>query len=75
MVKEIDKAGIPIVHITAMTPIAQVTGSNRIIQGITINNPCSDVNLPGDQRKKLQKEFVERALKAISTDIAAQTLF
>jgi len=75
MVKEIDKVGIPVAHITAMTPIAQVTGSNRIIPGITINNPCSDVALPADQQKKLQKNFAARALKAISTDITEQTLF
>ena len=75
MVKEIDKVGIPVAHITAMTPIAQVTGSNRIIQGVTINNPCSDVNLPADQQKKIQKNFVARALKAISTDIMDQTFF
>ena len=75
MVKEIDKAGIPVAHITAMTPIAQVTGSNRIVQGITINNPCSDVGLPADQQKKQQEKFIARALGAISTDISEQTLF
>ena len=75
MVKEIDKAGIPVAHITALTPIAQVTGSNRIVPGVTINNPCSDVGLPADQQKKLQKQFVARALKAISTGITEQTLF
>ena len=75
MVKEIDKAGIPVAHITAMTPIAQVTGSNRIVPGITINNPCSDINLPADQQEKMRKDFIARALKAISTDIAEQTLF
>jgi len=75
MVKEIDKVGIPVVHITAMTPIAQVTGSNRIIHGVTINNPCSDVDLPAEQQKNMQKKFVARALKAISTDITGQTLF
>ena len=75
MVKEIDAAGIPIVHITAMTPIAQVTGSNRIIQGITINNPCSDTELPGGQQRELEKKFIDRALKAVSTDITEQTFF
>jgi len=75
MVKEIDKMGIPVVHITAMTPIAQVTGSNRIIQGITINNPCSNVDLPADQQKKVQDNFVARALLAVSTDITVQTFF
>jgi glycine reductase len=75
MVKEIDKVGIPVAHITAMTPIAQVTGSNRIIPGVTINNPCSDVDLPAEQQKKIQKKFVARALEAISTEITNQTFF
>ncbi len=75
MVKEIEKAGLPIVHITAMTPIAQVTGSNRIIQGITINNPCSDMTLPDDEQEKLQEKFIDRALKAISTEIKGQAFF
>ena len=75
MTNEIDAAGIPIVIITAMTPIAKVTGSNRIIQGITINNPCSDMDLPEDQQRKLQRKFIDRAMTAVSTDIANQTFF
>ena len=75
MVKEIDRAGIPIAHITNLTPIAKVTGSNRIIPGVALTNPCSDVSLPADEQKKVQKKYVARALKAISTDIKEQTFF
>jgi glycine reductase len=75
MVKEIDRAGIPIAHITNLTPIAKVTGSNRIVTGIALTNPCSDISLPADEQKKMQKTFVTRALKAISTGIEEQTLF
>jgi glycine reductase len=75
MVKEIDRAGIPIAHITNLTPIAKVTGSNRIVPGIALTNPCSDISLPADEQKKMQKQFAVRALKAISTDIKEQTLF
>jgi len=75
MVKEIDKAGIPIAHITNLTPIAKVTGSNRIIPGIALVSPCTDVSLPVEEQKEMQKKFVARALKAISTDIKEQTFF
>jgi len=75
MVKEIDRAGIPIAHITNLTPIAKVTGSNRIIPGVALTNPCSDISLPVDEQKKMQKNYVARALKAISTDIKEQTFF
>ena len=75
MVKEIDRAGIPIAHITNLAPIARVTGSNRIITGIALVSPCSDVSLPVDEQKKMQKKFVTRALNAISTGIKEQTFF
>ena len=75
MVKEIDRAGIPIVHITNLTPVAKVTGSNRIIPGIGLVSSCSDVLLSVEDQKIMQKKFMERALKAISTDITEQTFF
>ncbi len=75
MVKEIDRAGIPIAHITNLTSVARVTGSNRIVPGIALVSPCSDTSLPLDEQKKMQKDYVARALKAISTDIKEQTFF
>jgi glycine reductase len=75
MVKEIDRAGIPIAHITNLAPIARVTGSNRIVTGVALTNPCSDISLPADEQKKMQKNYVARALKAISTDIKEQMFF
>ena len=65
----------PVAHITNLTPIAKVTGSNRIIPGVALTNPCSDVSLPVDEQKKMQKKYVARALLAISTEIKGQTLF
>lgn len=75
MVKEIDRAGIPIAHITNLTSVAKVTGSNRIIPGVALTNPCSDVLLPTDEQKEIQKRYVARVLKALSTDIKEQTFF
>lgn len=75
MVKEIDRAGIPVVHITNLISVAKVTGSNRIIPGIGLVSPCSDPLLSSEDQKAMQKKFMERALKALSTDITEQTLF
>ncbi len=75
MVKELEKAGIPTAHITNMTPVAKVTGSNRIIPGTAIKHPCSDVELTLDEQKKMRRDFMERALKAVSTDITEPEFF
>jgi betaine reductase len=75
MVKELEKAGIPTAHITNMTPVAKVTGSNRIIPGIAITNPLSDVSLSLEEQKKMRRKFIERSLKALSTDISETTFF
>lgn len=75
MVKELEKAGIPTAHITNMSPVAQSIGSCRIIHGVAITNPLCDVDLPMAEQKKMRRNFIERALKAISTDISQQTFF
>lgn len=75
MVKEIERTGVPTAHITNMTAVARVIGSNRIIPGIAITNPCSDVELSEDDQLSMRKDFMKRAVKAISTDIESQTFF
>ena len=75
MVKELEKASIPTAHITNMSPVAQSIGSNRIIHGVAITNPLSDITLPMEEQKKMRKNFIRRALTAISTDISEQKFF
>ncbi len=55
--------------------MAKVTGSNRIIPGKALVSPCSDPMLPRDEQKKMQKDYVDRVLTALSTDIKEQTFF
>lgn len=75
MVKELERAGIPTAHITNMTPVARVTGSNRIIPGIAIKHPLSDIELSMDEQRQMRRDFIERALKAVSTDITEPEFF
>ena len=75
MVKEIERANIPTAHITNMKAVAQVIGSNRIVPGIAITNPCSDVTLPEKEQKEVRKNIILRALEALETDVTEQTIF
>lgn len=71
----LENNGIPTAHITNMTPVAKVTGSNRIVPGIAITNPCSDITLPMDDQKKIRRKLIQSALRAISANITEATFF
>lgn len=75
MAKAIDKAGIPVVHITNLQSVSKVTGANRILPGVAIDNPCCDATLSGEERQKFKKRFMKRALKALATDVKDQKVF
>lgn len=75
MVKEVERAGIPVVHMATIVPISLTIGANRIVPGISIPHPLGNPNLPEEGSKKLRRQLVERALKALQTEITEQTVF
>ncbi|CAK7081421.1 glycine/betaine/sarcosine/D-proline family reductase selenoprotein B [Tissierella carlieri] len=75
MVKEIERYGIPIVHMSTITTISESVGANRIVPTIAIPYPVGNPNLPKEEEYKLRKKMVERALKALSTEITEVTQF
>ncbi len=75
MVKEIERAGIPVVHMCTVVPISLTIGANRIIPAIGIPYPLGDPNLGEEKSKKLRRKLVERALKALQTEVEDQTVF
>ena len=75
MVKEIERAGIPVVHMCTVVPISLTIGANRIIPAVGIPYPLGDPNLGEEKSKKLRRKLVERALKALQTEISEQTVF
>jgi len=75
MVKEIERAGIPVVHMCTVVPISLTIGANRIVPAIGIPYPLGDPNLGEEKSKKLRRSLVERALKALQTEITEQTVF
>ena len=63
-----EKAGIPVVQVTAMTPVAKAVGSNRIIQAKGIVYPLGDPELPAGEEKDLRRRIVQQALDALATE-------
>lgn len=75
MVKEIERAGIPVVHICTVVPISLTVGANRIVPAIAIPHPLGDPKLDPAEEKSLRRKLVERALSALSTEVEDQTVF
>lgn len=62
--------------ITAIPSIAITVGANRIVQGVAIPHPVgspSEENYEAEMEVRI--EILERALRAICTPIAEQTVF
>lgn len=75
MVKEIERAGIPVVHMCTVVPISLTVGANRIIPAIAIPHPLGNPALDVKEEKALRRKLVLRALKALQTEVHVQTVF
>ncbi len=75
MVKEIERAGLPVVHVCTVTPISMTVGANRIVPAIAIPHPLGNPELDPDEEKALRRHIVEKALKALTTEVTEQTIF
>ena len=68
LTKELERAGIPTAHVTAMTPVARMGGSPRIIQGRAIINPWGKSDDNPEEEKAIRREIAAVALKALQED-------
>ena len=75
MVKEIERKGIPVVHIATVTPISMTIGANRILPGMGIPHPLGDPKLSEEDQFQLRKRMVKKALAALETPVSGQTIF
>ncbi|OPY17540.1 MAG: Glycine reductase complex component B subunit gamma [Syntrophus sp. PtaB.Bin075] len=75
MVKEIERAGIPAVHICTIVPISRTVGANRIVPAVAIPHPLGDPARSREEEKALRRALVEKALRALETEIEEQTVF
>ncbi len=75
MVKEIERAGLPVVHICTVTPISMTVGANRIVPATAIPYPLGNIALPPKEEKQLRRKIVMTALDALGKEISDQTIF
>jgi glycine reductase len=75
MVKEIEKAGLPVVHACSIVPISKTVGANRIVPTVAIPHPFGNPELKKQEEKSLRKELVRKVLKALMSPITEQTVF
>ena len=75
IVKELDRAGIPAVHIATITPISLSVGANRVVEGVSIPHPTGHVELTKEKEKQERAKQIHLALDALSENIQEQKVF
>ena len=74
MASSIEKAGIPLVQITAMPSIAVMLGVNRILQGEAVPNPVGNPTLSPESEKELRRKYILKALEMLQKDVDGPTV-
>jgi glycine reductase len=72
---ELERAGLPTVQVSTMTPVAVMVGANRIVPAAGIIHPLGNADLPPEEEKALRRRIVERALDALRTEVMRPTVF
>lgn len=75
MVKEIERAGIPVVHVCTIVPISLTVGANRIVPAVAIPHPLGNPALSREEERNLRRRLVMKALRALQTEVEEQTVF
>jgi betaine reductase len=71
----LERAGLPTVQVSTMTPVAVMVGANRIVPAAGIIHPLGHAELSPEEEKALRRRIVERALQALQTEVARPTVF
>jgi len=75
MVKEIERYGIPIVHMATITTICESVGANRIVPTVAIPFPVGNPKLSKENEHSLRKSLVKKALDALTAEVNGPTHF
>ncbi len=75
MTREIERAGITIVQMANLIPVAKTVGVNRLVPTISIPYPLGDPSTPKEEQYKLRYHRVGVALDALTTDIKEPQVF
>lgn len=73
--KELERVGLPTVHVCTIVPISQTVGANRIVPSVAIPHPLGDPTKPLEEEKAIRRRLLLKALEALQADIEEQTIF
>jgi len=68
MVKEIERAGIPVVHVCTIVPISLTVGANRIVPAVAIPHPLGNPDLSEKEERAivlLHPEDIDAGVEAL----------
>jgi betaine reductase len=66
---------LPVVQICTMTPVAEMVGSHRIVQGSGIVHPLGLASASPEDEVRLRRRILDRALTALQTSVDKPTVF
>lgn len=75
MVKEIERYGIPIVHMATISIISQSVGANRIVPTVAIPYPVGNPVLSPEGELELRRKLVKKALDGLKSEVTESTQF
>ena len=75
MVKEIERFGIPVVHMATITTISNSVGANRIVPTIAIPYPVGNPRLSAEDELALRRSLTQKAVKSLATAVSGVTEF
>ena len=75
MVKEIERFGIPVVHMATITTISKSVGANRIVPTIAIPYPVGNPRLSAEDERALRRSLTQKAVKSLATAVNGVTEF
>lgn len=74
MVKEIERYGIPIVHMATITTISESVGANRIVPTVAIPYPVGNPSLESKEAV-MREELTERAVDSLHKEVTESPLY
>lgn len=73
--KELERVGIPTAHICAITQVAIMVGSNRIVPACSIVSPLGNPQFDKKEERILRRKIIEKALEVLQAEINEQKVF
>ncbi len=75
MTSSIERAGLPVVNITAVPTISEMVGVSRVLRGCSVTNVLGDTRLTKDKERVLRRGYVLRALEILRMEINSKQVF